>query len=398
MYIRRVEAAIAELRAGKMIILTDHPDRENEGDLIFPAEIISENEMNFMIRNGSGIVCLSLTASQLKKLSLPFMVAQSENTSQRGTPFTVSIEARDGVTTGVSAKDRATTVLTAIKPDVKPDDLVKPGHIFPLQAKAGGVLERQGHTEGAIDIVSLAGFHPSAVLCEIMNPDGSMTRGEQLNEFAQQHNLAILSIDDIIAYRLSQENLIADSAEAHLPTKYGDFTITVIKEKFQDKQHIILEKKPSSQQPLLVRIHSACSTGDIFGSKRCDCNLQLDHAMQRISEEGGLLIYLAQEGRGVGLFNKIKAYALQESGLDTVTANHVLGLSADSRDYYLAANILRNKKVTHVKLLTNNPHKIENLQKYGLQYVEREAMPTFRNEHNKNYLQAKKEKLNHLME
>jgi len=397
-YIERVESAMNDLRVGKMIILIDHPDRENEGDLIFPAEIITPDIVNFMIRKGSGIICLSLMGDQLKKLGLTYMVSPHENTSHRRTPFTVSIEAKEGVTTGVSAEDRATTILTAVKHDANDQDIVKPGHIFPLYAKEQGVFERQGHTEGAIDLVRLAGFSPAAVLCEVMNPDGSMSKGHTLHAFAKQHQLKILSIEDIIHYRFSHENLIADEASSKLPIEpYGTFKITVIKEKINNTEHIILSTLKKSKYPPLVRIHSSCITGDLFGSRRCDCNKQLHYALQKMSVEGGMLIYLNQEGRGVGLFNKIKSYSLQEKGLDTVEANQSLGLPVDSREYYLAANILRNKKMNHIRLLTNNPLKIMGLQKYGISIVQREAIPVFYNEQNKKYLQAKKEKLHHVI-
>lgn len=395
--IKRVEAAIKDLRAKKMIILTDHPDRENEGDLIYPAEIINSETINFMIRNCSGIICLPLTTPQLKKLGLIHMVPPHENTSRCGTPFTISIEAREGVTTGVSAHDRATTILTAVNINVTQHDIVKPGHIFPLFAREGGVLERQGHTEGAIDIVRLAGFSPAAVLCEIMNPDGTMTKGQKLLDFAKKNKLKILSIDDIIQYRRTKENLITDEISSELPIElYGNFNITVIKEKIRGDEHIVLTKdKKNDKKPTLVRIHSSCVTGDLFGSQRCDCNKQLDYSLARISQEGGILIYLHQEGRGIGLFNKIKSYALQEKGLDTVEANLQLGLPVDSREYYIAANILKNRNISHIRLLTNNPHKIEGLNKYGIDKVTMEAMPIFFNEQNKNYLKIKKEKLQH---
>ncbi|TAK74987.1 MAG: 3,4-dihydroxy-2-butanone-4-phosphate synthase [Gammaproteobacteria bacterium] len=394
-YIEKVESALGDLRKGKMIILTDHPDRENEGDLICAAEMITPDIINFMIRNGSGIVCLSLATDQVKKLGLNPMVSPYENTSHRGTPFTVSIEAKVGVTTGVSAQDRATTILAAINDNATQEDLAKPGHVFPLHAKAGGVLERQGHTEGSIDMVRLAGFKPAAVLCEIMNADGTMAKGEQLYQFAKEHHLKLLSIDDTIAYRHVKENLIAEEVTTNLPLeKYGMFDLAVIREKFNGSEHVILTAHHTLLSPPLVRIHSACMTGDLFGSKRCDCYMQLHYSLQRISKEGGILIYLNQEGRGVGLFNKIKAYHLQENGLDTVEANHRLGLPIDSREYYLAANILRNRNIQSICLLTNNPHKVANLKKYGID-VQTESMPIFYNECNKYYLQTKKEKLNH---
>ncbi len=394
-YIKRVEQALHDIRQGKIVIVTDHPDREDEGDFIMAAEKITSETMNFIIRHSSGIVCLSLQEKQLKQLNLPFMVAPHENTSLRGTPFTVSIDARKGITTGVSAADRMHTILAAIREDAKPDDLDKPGHIFPLCARAGGVLERPGHTEGAVDLAIMAGLKPAAVLCEVMNPDGTMTRGKQLEVFAKAHGLLIVSIDDMIDYRRFHENLIEESAHAELPLEsYGQCKVTVIKEKITGQEHAIIESHVSSDKPI-VRIHSSCFTGDIFGSLRCDCHQQLHYAMQRISEEGGILIYLNQEGRGIGLLNKIKAYALQESGLDTVEANHKLGLPADSRNYYLVANILKNRGIKHIRLLTNNPNKMTDLQKYGITTVEVENIPAHFNQHNKKYLMTKKSKLHH---
>ncbi len=396
-FIKNVEAALHDLRQGKMIVLTDHPDRENEGDLICAAEIITPEMINFMIRNCSGIICLPLTEMQFKKLGLSLMVPPHENNSHRGTPFTISIEAKAGISTGVSAKDRATTILTAVKETACSDDIVKPGHIFPLLAKEGGVLERQGHTEGAIDLVRLAGYSAAAVLCEVMNADGTMAHGKQLSEFAMQHQLKILSIDDLIAYRRCNENLIADEAAVQLVLEpHGAFHLSVIKEKITGNEHIVLTKERKNPEvATLVRIHSSCITGDLFGSTRCDCNKQLDFALQRISKEGGVLIYLNQEGRGIGLFNKIKAYSLQENGFDTVDANTHLGLPIDSREYYIAANWLKNNNITDIELLTNNHHKSDDLKKFGIDSVKMTTMPIFCNEKNKFYLQTKKEKLNH---
>ena len=395
-YVERVQNAITDLRKGKMILLTDHHDREDEADLIFPAETITSDIINFMIRHGSGIICLSLTQSQLKKLGLTYMVSPEENTSPHQTPFTLSIEAKNGITTGVSAKDRATTILTAVKNNVTEKEITKPGHVFPLCAKEGGILERPGHTEGSIDISLLAGFKPAAALCELMNTDGTMAKGAQLKKFAKQHQLMILSIEDLIAYRKLEENLIAEHISAELPLDpYGIFQLTVIKEKINHMEHIVLTKNKKSSKPPLIRIHSSCMTGDLFGSKRCDCHNQLHYSLQKISEEGGILIYLNQEGRGIGLFNKIKSYALQEKGFDTVEANEHLGLPIDSREYYIAAAWLKNRNMTHIRLLTNNPKKIAGLKKYGIATIELEKIPVFCSEENKHYLKTKKEKLHH---
>lgn len=397
-HIERVEAGLNDLRQGKMVILTDHPGRENEGDLIFAAEKTTLEMINFMIRYCSGIICLSLTESKLKHLGLSMMVPKQENTSKCGTPFTVSVEAKVGVTTGVSASDRAHTILSVVDKKATADDIVKPGHIFPLQAREGGVLERAGHTEGSIDLVRLAGFEPAAVLCEVMNEDGTMARGANLVKFAKHHGIKILSIEDIIDYRKSHENLIEDQISSQLPTSYGTFKITVIKEKFRNNEHIILMKENQDKKlPSLVRVHSSCVTGDLFGSKRCDCNQQLHYFLQRMGSEGGILIYLNQEGRGIGLFNKIRAYALQEQGFDTIEANNELGYPGDVRNYYIAANVLRNYEIKHIRLATNNPAKMNDLKKYGIPLVEQESIPVFCNEYNKNYLYTKKTKLNHII-
>ncbi len=397
-YIKHVESALEDLRQGKLIILTDNPERENEGDFIFPAEMITPEKMNFIIRHSSGIVCLALFEEHMKKLDLSYMVPVHENTSLRGTPFAVSIDARSGITTGVSARDRVQTVLTAINDHAKPEDLVRPGHIFPLYAKDGGVLERPGHTEGSVDLMKLAGLKHAALLCEVMNPDGTMARGSKLHEFAKQEKIKILSMEDLIAYRKAREDLIAEEVSTEVPLEtYGTFILTVIKEKITGTEHVVLEKKGKKSATTLVRIHSVCLTGEIFGSLRCDCKQQLQYSLQRISEEGGILIYLDQEGRGVGLFNKIKAYALQEKGLDTIEANEKLGLPIDSRKYSIAANILKNRGIHKVKLLTNNPSKLNDLKKYGIANVELEPLPVFCNEHNKKYLNAKKLKLKHEM-
>jgi 3,4-dihydroxy 2-butanone 4-phosphate synthase/GTP cyclohydrolase II len=393
----KVSAAINDLRNGKMVILIDHADREDEGDLIFPAETITPAIMNFIIRNSSGIVCLSLPQPKIEQLDLPFMVPPGQNSSRCMTPFTVSIDAKVGITTGVSAADRVKTILDAVADDAQPADLVKPGHIFPLQARAGGVLERAGHTEGALDMVQLAGFKPAAVLCEVMNPDGTMARGPSLQAFAEEHDIRILSIEDVIHYRLQHENLFVDSASAMLPlAQYGKFKVSVFQEKITNREHVVLfNEKSNMQQPPLVRLHSCCMTGDLFGSERCDCQQQLHFALEKISAEGGVLIYLNQEGRGIGLINKIKAYSLQEQGFDTVDANHELGWLADLRTYHVAAQILRDLKFTSIRLMTNNPHKIADLKKYGIKNIIRVPIEIPSNKHNKDYLLTKQNKLNH---
>ncbi len=398
-FIQRVESALNDLKKGKMIILTDSPDREDEGDLIFPAEFATSEKINFMLQHCTGIICLALDDYFIKKFDLKSMCYPYENTSRRGTPFTVSIEAREGISTGVSAQDRAHTILTAVNDQSVKEDIVKPGHIFPLHANPHGVLARAGHTEGSVDLMRLAGLKAAAVLCEVMNPDGSMAKGKDLTEFAQKNNLQILTIEDLIQYRLSHENLIEEEVSAKLPTElYGVFDISIVREKVSKLEHIVLTKSTNTPvSPTLVRMHSCCITGDLFGSRRCDCHQQLNYSLQKISEEGGILIYLNQEGRGIGLFNKIKAYALQENGLDTIEANLKLGVPVDAREYFIAANILRNRNISHIRLLTNNPDKVNSLKKYGVKQVEREEITVASNEHNQNYLHIKKTKLNHLI-
>jgi 3,4-dihydroxy 2-butanone 4-phosphate synthase/GTP cyclohydrolase II len=399
--IERVQVAIHALQKGGMIILVDSKDREHEGDLIAPAETITPDQMNFMIRHSSGIVCLPMDKATLKKLQLPLMVQPQDNTSLYGTPFTISIDAKEGITTGVSAQDRVQTIRAAIAENALPADLVKPGHVFPLQAKDNGVLERQGHTEGSIDIVKLAGFKPAAVLSEIMNTDGTMAKGHQLEAFAKKHHLPIITIEDLIDYRLTTEPCIEESATALLPLdQYGLFNITVVREKYSRTEQTVLKKDMANpiQKPPLVRIHSACMTGDLFGSTRCDCYKQLHYALTKISQEGGMLLYLNQEGRGIGLLNKIKAYQLQENGLDTVEANEKLGLAVDARQYHIAGHILRASGLDRIRLLTNNPSKINSLKASGIKYIEQIQMPVFCNKQNYHYLKTKKEKLNHTIQ
>lgn len=395
--IKRVERAIAQFNEGKMVILTDDTTRENEGDLVIPAERITPEIMTFMIRQGSGIVCVASTSELLNKIDCQLMIAPEQNTSAVGTPFTISIDARDGIESGVSANDRTATVLAMVNDDAKPEDLVRPGHMFPLLANERGVFGRNGHTEGSVDLARIAGFKPAAVICEIMNPDGSMTRGEELTEFAAKYDLPILSINDIIEYRLTHEELIEDEATAVLPIEdLGEFTISVYREKYTNKEHICLSKeRKDNGRPHLARIHSACTTGDIFHSARCDCYHQLHYSLKRISDEGGVLIYLSQEGRDIGLLNKIKAYALQDQGHDTVVANQLLGLHADPRTYDIAAHILRKQNINSIRMLTNNLAKYDSLNKFEFLTIEREATPVFENVHNREYLKTKKDKLKH---
>lgn len=393
-----VTEAINALKQGKMILLSDPDDRENEGDFVFPAENVTPEIVNFMIRNGSGIVCVAMTKDHLEKLKIPLLLSQEQSTNRFGTPFALSVEAKEGVTSGVSASDRARTIQVLVNPNSHPEDLSRPGHIYPLQAQPGGVLVRSGHTEGAIDIVKLAGFQPSAVICEAMHPDGTMVKGKDLNLLAKQLNIPLLRIDDLVNYRLSTENLIEDSSEAFLPTEhYGEWKIRVIREKFSKKEHAILIKPQIKKSQPLVRIHSCCFTGDLFGSLRCDCRKQLDYSMEKISQEGGIVIYLNQEGRGIGLFNKIRAYSLQEKGLDTIDANLKLGFPADAREYRIVSSILKSMNYEHIRLLTNNPEKINPLTQFGFQ-VTREEIPMFVNTHNQEYLLTKKTRFNHFGE
>lgn len=391
-----IDEVIDDIRAGKMIILVDDEDRENEGDLYMAAESVTPEAINFMATHGRGLICLTLTPEHLEQLQIPMMV--HDNKSPYETAFTVSIEATTGVTTGISAADRARTILAAVAPGAKPSDLVSPGHIFPLRARRGGVLVRTGQTEGSVDLSRLAGLHPAGVICEIMKEDGTMARMPDLEIFAKEHDLKIATIADLVAYRTREDKLVHRAAETILPTRYGDFRAIVFTNDVDEHEHVALIKgniEPANE--IMVRVHSACLTGDVFGSKRCDCGGQLHSAMRMVEKEGtGIILYMQQEGRGIGLVNKIKAYALQEQGLDTVEANLKLGFKEDLRDYGIGAQILRDIGVRKMKLITNNPKKIVGLEGYGLQVTDRQPIEMDAEPENLNYLQTKKDKLGHM--
>lgn len=392
------EQAIAEIKAGRMVILVDDEDRENEGDLTMAAEKVTPEAVNFMAKFGRGLICLSLTPAQVEQLDLPMMV--SNNTSPFGTGFTVSIEARHGVTTGISAADRATTIKAAIADNARPDDLVRPGHIFPLRARRGGVIVRSGQTEGSVDLARLAGLKPAGVICEIMDEDGTMARMPTLEKFSEEHGVGICTIADLIEYRMRTESFVRKAVEATIPTSHaGEFKIIVYENDMEDLQHIALVKGTiHPDKPTLVRVHSECLTGDIFGSLRCDCGDQLHQAMSMMDKEGsGVLLYVRQEGRGIGLVNKLKAYILQDKGYDTVEANEKLGFKADLRDYGIGAQVLRDLGVKKMRLITNNPKKIVGLEGYGLSVVEQVPIQIEPNEHNRCYLECKRLKMGHYL-
>jgi 3,4-dihydroxy 2-butanone 4-phosphate synthase/GTP cyclohydrolase II len=398
MPVTKIEAALDDIRQGKMVILVDDEDRENEGDLVIAAEKVTPEAINFMAKEGRGLICLTLTEARADQLDLPPMVA--DNSCSFGTAFTVSIEAKTGVTTGISAADRARTIQVAVADDASASDLARPGHVFPLRAKQGGVLVRTGQTEGSVDMARIAGLKPAGVICEIMNDDGTMARMPQLKEFALKHGLKIVSIADLVAYRMQNELLVRRAAETVLPTPdCGDFKLIAYENDVDQAQHLALVKgEVDPEQPVLVRVHSECLTGDVFGSQRCDCGDQLQTAMRQVAEEGtGVIVYLRQEGRGIGLVNKLKAYALQDQGQDTVEANNSLGFSADLRDYGIGAQMLAELGVKKICLLTNNPKKMIGLQGYGLEVVDREPIQTMPNHSNLSYLKTKQEKLGHLL-
>jgi 3,4-dihydroxy 2-butanone 4-phosphate synthase/GTP cyclohydrolase II len=392
-----IEEAVAEIAAGRMVIVVDDEDRENEGDLVMAASRVTPEAINFMTLFGRGLICVALPAERVDQLHLPLMVQRSED--HMGTAFTVSVDARDSVT-GISAHERARTVAFLADPSRGPDDLRRPGHIFPLRAKKGGVLRRPGHTEAAVDLTRLAGLPPGGVICEIMNEDGTMARLPQLRTFASRHGLKLLSIADLVAYRRRSEQLVQRVAEASLPTRQGKWRLIAYDDLFTGQNHIALTQGVVDDgAPVLVRMHSECMTGDVFGSLRCDCGEQLHLAMERIHAEGrGAVVYLRQEGRGIGLANKVRAYALQDGGLDTVEANLALGLPADARDYGTGSQILADLGIRRLRLLTNNPKKYHALTGFGLEIVERIPLPVPPNACNARYLATKKTKLGHLLD
>jgi 3,4-dihydroxy 2-butanone 4-phosphate synthase/GTP cyclohydrolase II len=397
MGIATIPEAIEDIKAGKMIIIVDDEDRENEGDLAMAAEMVTPEAVNFMAKHGRGLICLPATGERLDELGLPLMV--DKNTAQFGTAFTISVDAQHGTTTGISAADRATTIKVFTDPASQPDDLARPGHVFPLRAKDGGVLVRAGQTEASVDMARLAGLYPAGVICEIMNEDGTMARMPQLEEMATEHNLKIISVADLIAYRTRSDKLIQQVTEAKLPTRYGEFTAVAFKSRFDPDEHVALVMGDvTTESPVLVRVHSECLTGDVFGSLRCDCGQQMEIALQSISREGrGIFLYMRQEGRGIGFHNKLRAYALQDEGLDTVDANITLGFEPDLRDYGIGAQILADLGVKEIRLLTNNPKKVIGLEGYGLKVVETvpvEATPT---PYNRRYLETKQKRMGHLL-
>ena len=394
-----IEQAVDDLKNGKLIIVADDEDRENEGDLVCAAELVTPETVNFMALHGRGLNCLALTGERCDQLGLPQMAHR--NTEEQSTAFTVSIDAerRFGVTTGISASDRATTIHVAINPATVPTDLRRPGHIFPLRARPGGVLQRVGQTEASVDLARLAGLVPAGVICEILNADGSMARRPQLEVIAQQHGLTFITVAQLVAHRLKHERLVHRVAEARLPTELGEFTIIGYRNDVDSAEHVALVKGEVAGQPnILVRMHSKCLTGDVFGSQRCDCGVQLSRAMELIAAEGrGVIVYLDQEGRGIGLLNKVRAYALQDSGADTVQANQHLGFAPDLRNYGIGAQILRDLGLSSIRVMTNNPRKLVGLEGYGLEIAARVPLVADPTQENAGYLAAKKDKLGHLL-
>jgi 3,4-dihydroxy 2-butanone 4-phosphate synthase/GTP cyclohydrolase II len=392
-----IEEALDDVRAGRMVIVVDDEDRENEGDLTMAAQFITPEAINFMAKEGRGLICLALTGERCEELGLDLMAAKNESPFE--TAFTVSIEAREGVTTGISAADRAHTIQVAIDPESAPRDLVQPGHVFPLKAKDGGVLERTGQTEAAVDLARLAGLNPAGVICEIMNDDGTMARVDDLASYCERHELRMVTVADLIAYRRRHDKLVERVVATTLPTGFGDFTAIGYRSLVDDKHHVALVKGDvAGHDDVLVRVHSECLTGDVFHSLRCDCGEQLESALAMIEREGsGVLLYLAQEGRGIGLLNKLRAYKLQEEGLDTVEANLRLGLPADLRDYGIGAQILVDLGLSSIRILTNNPKKIRGLEGYGLRVSDQIPIEHTPNPHNENYLRTKATRMGHTL-
>jgi 3,4-dihydroxy 2-butanone 4-phosphate synthase/GTP cyclohydrolase II len=392
-----IPEAIEDIKAGKFVIVVDDEDRENEGDLVIAAEKVTAESINFMAKYGRGLICMPMTGERLDALRIPMI--NSNNTSKFGTPFTIPVEAREGTTTGISAADRARTVQVLVDPKTRPEDILMPGHLFPLRAREGGVLVRTGQTEATVDLARLAGLQPAGVLCEIMNEDGTMARMPQLEVFAKKHGLKIISVADLIAYRFRHERLVQRVTEAKLPTKYGNFKVIAYKSTTDPDEHLaIVMGDVNTDEPVLVRVHSQCLTGDVFHSMRCDCGEQIEKALELIAKEGrGVVLYMRQEGRGIGLHNKIKAYALQDNGMDTVEANLSLGFKADQRDYGIGSQILVDLGVRKMRLMTNNPKKISGLASYGLEIVEQLPLTIKPNPHNRRYLQTKQKKMGHLL-
>jgi 3,4-dihydroxy 2-butanone 4-phosphate synthase/GTP cyclohydrolase II len=392
-----IPEAIEDVRAGRFIIIVDDQSRENEGDLAIAAEKITPEAINFMAKHGRGLICLPITGQRLDELGIPLMV--TNNTSRYSTAFTVSIEAKNKVTTGISAFDRAETIKVVLDPDTKPEDLARPGHVFPIRAREGGVLVRAGHTEAIVDLARLAGLYPAGVICEIMDEDGAMARMPQLEAMAAKFDLKIVAIADLIAYRLRHERLVQRVTEARLPTKYGEFTAIAYKSLVDAAEHVALVRGDiSNGEPVLVRVHSECLTGDVFGSLRCDCGPQIEMALQSIAkEERGVFLYMRQEGRGIGFHNKLRAYALQDQGLDTVEANIALGFAPDLRDYGIGAQILADLGLHNIRLLTNNPKKVIGLESYGIKIVETVPLIAPSTPYNIRYLETKQKKLGHIL-
>ena len=396
-YNKNIRQAIQDIKNGKMVIVVDDEDRENEGDFIIAADVVKPEDINFMMKEARGLICVSITSDRAKELKLTPMVSSS--TAKHETNFTVSVDAIKNATTGISANDRYQTVRVILDKDSNPEDLGRPGHMFPLIAKEGGVLQRAGHTEAAMDLAKLAGFSPTALLVEIVDDDGTMARLPRLKEISKKYNMSLISISDLIQYRREHDKIVEEISEVPFPTEYGDFTLKLFEDKINQDHHVAIVKGSiNSNEEALVRVHSQCLTGDLFGSLRCDCGLQLDKALELINDSGnGVLIYLRQEGRGIGLKNKIKAYQLQDQGLDTVEANHKLGFKADLREYGIGAEMLLQCGIKKMKLLTNNPKKIVGLSGFGLEITGRHSIEIKSNKTNKKYLSAKRDKLGHLI-